>query len=140
MGLETIWRGRVERWTAGLCLVRTEAGLLAEVPAEAPPGERVNLTMRPEDVVLVSTADGGGPSRARGTAGADAWSRCRTPVHSCGSDSLTPDGGAGEQDGDPRAGFLVALVTRASAEALGLAPGRDIEARVKATALHVLKG
>ena len=60
MGLETIWRGTVERCDQGLCLVRTENGLPVEVVDEAVDGEAIGVTMRPEDVVLSLPGAGDG--------------------------------------------------------------------------------
>ncbi len=136
MGLETIWDGRVERVEEGLCLVRTDAGVLAEVVGEAHPGERVKLTMRPEDVTLAVPSSDGPRSSVR-----NRW-RGQVEALSLAGPLVRVrlrlrDVAAGV---DPRDALLVALVTRPSAEALGLAPDVEIEAQVKATALHLLAG
>lgn len=136
MGLETIWDGRVERAEQGLCQVRTDAGVLAEVVGEALPGDTVKLTMRPEDVVLALPSSDGRTSSVR-----NRW-RGRVEAVSLAGPLVRvrlrlQDAG---QSVDPRESLLVALVTRPSAEALGLAPDVEIEAQVKATALHLLGG
>ena len=41
---------------------------------------------------------------------------------------------------DPRESRLIALITRPSAESLGIAPGVEVEAAIKATALHMMEG
>ena len=41
---------------------------------------------------------------------------------------------------DPRESRLIALITRPSAESLGIVPGLMVEAAIKATALHMMEG
>ena len=41
---------------------------------------------------------------------------------------------------DPREFRLIALITRPSSESLGIAPGLEVEAAIKATALHMMEG
>ena len=51
-GAETIWHGEVTECLAGLCRVRTDAGVDVEIVAGAALGQRVVLAIRPEDVAL----------------------------------------------------------------------------------------
>ena len=51
-GAETIWHGEVIACLAGLCTVRTDAGIDVEIVAGAALGKRVVLAIRPEDVAL----------------------------------------------------------------------------------------
>jgi molybdopterin-binding protein len=82
----------------------------------------VHVAYRPDDVVLA----------AHGTSGVSS-ERNRLDLHVA---AITPAGGL-VRVRLTGAVQLVALVTRASADALGLAPGTPIQARLKATALRV---
>lgn len=87
------------------------------------PGRRVHVAYRPEDV-LISPANDDSPSSARNRL----TLRITSAAPSAGSVRLRLDGDLP----------LVALVTRQSAEMLELRPGRDVVARIKATAVRVL--
>jgi molybdopterin-binding protein len=139
MGVETLWRGRVVSCDEGMCTICTEAGILAEVIAEQPTGADVTVALRPEDVAL---------SRATGASGEAQRTSVRNHWQGVVA-AVTPSGplvrvsvrladGGGNETCFGGEGELVALVTRASAEELEIAPGVEVTASVKATALHVL--
>jgi tungstate transport system ATP-binding protein len=139
-GAETIWHGETVRCEDGLCTVRTKAGVMVQVVGEMAIGEPVVLAIRPEDVAL-------GPPVDETPAG-------RTSVRNqwCGVvDSVTPAGPlmrvVVRLDCTPGIlpvfggeGEVISLITRASAEELGIYSGRRVGASAKATALHVLAG
>lgn len=127
-GAELILDGVVEGERDGLVAVRvgpSGARVLASPRAgEAVPGagESVQIAYRPEDVLLVA------PESDERTS---ARNRFRFRVV-----NVTPSGPAVRVrlEGELR---LAALVSRPGARALDLAPGREIDARIKATALRV---
>lgn len=139
MGIETMWRGKVVEYVEGMCTICTEAGILADVIVDRPPGSEVTVVMRPEDVALTTVSPLSEPSPStsvrnhwRGVVDAATPSGplVRVSVRLVnGSDREACFGGEGE---------VVALVTRASADELGISPGLEVTASVKATALHVL--
>lgn len=137
VGAETIWRGVVIAVDEGLCTVRTHDGVAVDLMATARVGEEVLLAVRPEDVVVAL-----GDERASGVVSS---ARNRWPGT---VEALTHAGplvrvrlGLAPLPGSGRPGeTLVALVTRPSAESLGLRPGRRVTATVKATAVHLLEG
>jgi molybdopterin-binding protein len=139
-GAETIWHGEAAACRNGLCTVITKAGLTVEAVADLPANAPVVLAMRPEDVAL-SLPDTAAPTGA--TSVRNRW---------CGTvDSVTPSGPlmrvvvrldcqSGAQAVFGGEGEVISLITKASAEELGIVPGRRVTANVKATALHVLAG
>ena len=97
----------------------------ASADGDAPArGGRVHVAYRPEDVVLALPEDAGVTSAINGFA-------VRVGV-------LMPAGGLVRVRLEGEVG-LTALVTRRSAESLGLAPGRRVIAQVKATALRAYR-
>ncbi|HEU4759086.1 MAG TPA: TOBE domain-containing protein, partial [Dehalococcoidia bacterium] len=123
VGVETIAPGRVRSLEAGLAVVDV-AGRLVEAASEQAPGSDVLLCLRPEDVVLSPAEDHPGPTSAR--------NRLPALVR-----RVLPAGPYVRVELD--AGFpLVALITRPSLEALGLAPGGRVTASFKATAAHLI--
>jgi molybdopterin-binding protein len=160
-GAETIWHGRVTTCRDGLCLVRTEAGIEAQVVCEAAPGTPVAVAIRPEDVALAAGAPAPGPGggaaapalgafHSEGALGARAVTsvRNRWPgtvlslspagplvrvVVKLDSDSPGPAVFGGE-------GEVISVITRASADELALVPGARVTTSVKATALQVMTG
>ena len=125
-GAELLFDGTVVSVEEGLVAVDIGRGgcVLATHAADATPirsGQRVHIAYRPEDVVLAQPADAGVSS---------AVNRFEVRI-----DAAVPTGGlvrirvSGALD-------LTALVTRRSAEALELVPGRVVVALIKATALH----
>jgi tungstate transport system ATP-binding protein len=138
-GAETIWHGRAIACRQGLCTVQTEAGIVVEAIGDVGDGHQVVLAIRPEDVAL-SPADGRAalPSSVRnrwcGTVGSvmPAGPLVRIVVRlDCTPGAKPVFGGEGE---------VISLITRASAEELGISPGKRVSASVKATALHLLEG
>jgi molybdopterin-binding protein len=138
-GAETIWRGDVIACGEGLCHVRTKA-VDVDILSSAGVGTEVALAIRPEDVALSLAGQGTGAQLASGVR--NGWSGVvgtvtpagplmRVLVNLDGSRGVAPlFGGEGE---------VIALITKASAEELGIAPGLPVIASVKATALHVLR-
>ena len=126
-GAELLLDGVVEDAADGLVHVRLPGGatLAAAWPGDgAQPtsrGHAAHIAYRPEDVLLVA-ADASEPSSAR--------NRMRLRVH-----SMTPAGGLlrVRLEGTTP---LVALITRSAAEDLRLAPGVEVTALLKATALR----
>ncbi|MCZ7663569.1 MAG: ABC transporter ATP-binding protein [Thermoleophilia bacterium] len=137
LGAETIWRGEVIASDAGLCTVLTAEGLLVDLAAGAELGEEVLLAVRPEDVVV--SLDSAHPDTSFSSA-RNHWKGSVDAVAQAGSlvrvhlllDPLPGDDGSGER--------LTALITRLSAESLGLISGVRVTATVKATAIHLLEG
>ncbi|HUH12999.1 MAG TPA: TOBE domain-containing protein, partial [Longimicrobiales bacterium] len=126
-GAELLLDGVVEEAREGLVTVRLARGDARVVAALEPgaqalaAGAPAHVAYRPEDVVL-APAEGAGASSARND----------FPLVVAG---LTPAGGLVRVRlaGAPP---LTALVTRESAAALALAPGKPVAARLKATALR----
>lgn len=128
-GIENLLPGRVlaHDEAGGITRVRTEAGFEVAVTLEAarPPGARVTLAIRAEDVLVAAqsiagiSARNGYPARvlALERTGVDVTLRC----------ALAP--GAFE---------LLARITPAAVAALGLAPGRDVWLAVKSHSVRVL--
>ncbi len=125
-GAELLLDGIVAEVVDGLVEVRLASGAsLLTAPSENPsrlaPGTPAHVAYRPEDVVLAH-ADSAGPTSAR--------NRFDLRVT-----ALSPVGGLvrvhleGELD-------LIALVTRGSVEALGIAPDAIVQAQIKAAALR----
>ena len=126
-GAELLIDGVVVESRDGTVVVRLREGdaisALAAGDALAP-GAPAYVVYRPEDVVL--TRGGGEPTSAR--------NRLRATVV-----AITPTGSLLRVRLD--AGVpLVSLVTRAAVEELGLRPGAEVVAQLKATALRALPG
>ena len=142
-GAETVWHGEVVSSEAGLCTLRTRAGLLVEAVADLSRGAAAAVAVRPEDVAL-----------ARLDAAAPAPLRPLTSVRNWWTgtiDGVTPNGPlvrvVVKLDCDPDVeacfggeGEVISLITRASADELGITPGARVSACVKATALNMLAG
>jgi len=139
-GAETIWHGLTVSCDEGLCTVQTGGGVVAQAIGQAAPGQPVVLAIRPEDVALAPPAD---DSRSAPTSVRNQW---------CGVvESLTPAGPlvrvvvrldctAGVPPVFGGEGEVISLITRASADELGIEQGVRVSASVKATALRVLAG
>ncbi len=136
-GAETIWHGNVVASDDGLCTVRTRAGLLVEAVADLTPGATATVAVRPEDVALTAGDSAFQPA----TSVRNRWSgevesvtpagplmRVVVKLH-CDPGVEPCYGGEGE---------VISLITRASAEELGIEPAVRVTASVKAAALHVL--
>jgi tungstate transport system ATP-binding protein len=141
MGVETMWRGKVVVCAEGVCTICTEAGILADVVAERPPGSEVTVALRPEDVALATAPPVSG--RPPSTSVRNHWQGVVDAVTPSGPlvrVSVRLVGSSGHDVCFGGEGEVVALITRASAEELELGPGVEVTASVKATALHVLGG
>ncbi|MFH0846892.1 MAG: ABC transporter ATP-binding protein [Chloroflexota bacterium] len=122
VGVENILPGLVTASSEGMITLDAGFGHVIEAVADYPVGEKVYAFMRPEDIVLslVRTS-----TSARNSC-AGAISR----VIPKGPTALI----------EINCGFrLVVLVTRRSVDGMGLAPGREVFASFKATAIHVVK-
>jgi tungstate transport system ATP-binding protein len=123
VGMETVVSGWVEGTSAGLVRVRVGSALV-EAAATTPLDGAVLFCLRPEDVVLAPPATAEGPSSAR--------NRLLGRVM-----AVMPAGGLERVELD--CGFpLVALITRRSAEELGVRPGVHLLASFKASAVHLI--
>lgn len=122
-GAELLLDGLVESLDEATVTVRLEDGmrLIAARGASVQAGSRVHVAYRPEDVVLAVPPLAGATS---------ARNRLQLRVA-----SLTPAGGSVRVRLDGAA-QLVALVTRDAVGALGLEPGSETVALIKATALR----
>jgi molybdate transport system ATP-binding protein len=123
-GAELLLDGIVDRVeTDGLTCVKLRSGVSIWVPTSAPlsAGKQVHVSYRPEDVVLSSTAT---PFQAS-----------PRNVFMLRVSAVTPAEGLVRigLDGQVR---LAAIVTRSSAEELGLKAGVEINAHLKAAALR----
>lgn len=146
-GAETIWHGRVTVVDDGLCTVRTEAGLLVQVVAEAEVGQSVALAIRPENVAVEVPAEmqGAAPGALPGglhSSVRNSWCGVIAVASPAGPlvrlvIRLDCEGGVVAVFGGE--GEVISLITRASAEELGLTPGMTVRVSVKATAIHVLE-
>lgn len=143
------------------------AEAVASVPTAE--GDTVLLAMRPEDIALTPLHEGGWVGGAAPTSVRNHWHgvvedvthagplvRVRIVLSATGPGRAVPAEPAGpgvapaEAAGyslgpalsapDPRESRLIALITRPSAESLGIAPGVEVEAAIKATALHMMEG
>jgi len=123
VGVETILSGWIVAEQEGTVLVQVD-GAMVEVAGEGSVGERVLITLRPEDVVL-ATKEGARPSSARN----------RLLGKIARITPLGPFYRVTVECGAP----LVALITRASALELALREGMEVVASFKATAAHLIR-
>ncbi len=128
-GAELLLDGVVEAAEDGLLAVALEGSqvrlVVAAPEADAPTaGARVHVAYRPEDVVLAAP----GPA-------AETSAQNRIPARIA---ALIPAGGLVRVrlEGDVA---LTALVTRRAVASLGLAPGREVVAQLKAAAARVFR-
>ena len=124
-GIETVVAGSVETAGDGLVTVRVGKARLTAV-SDAPVGEGVLVTVRPEDVLLLAE-DGG-------TAGYSARNHLQGTVVQ--AEVLGALVRVRLDCGFP----LDALVTRRAFEELGVHPGGRVGALVKAPSVHVIRG
>jgi len=124
VGVETIVTGEVTAADRGTVVIDV-GGRRLEITADARPGERVRVAIRPEDVTLMLPHETGAPSSARNhLAGRVLDVRASTPhVH------VVVDCGFS----------LVAAVTPRSVDELGLVPGLPVTAVFKASAPHLIR-
>ncbi|HWP62062.1 MAG TPA: ABC transporter ATP-binding protein [Candidatus Binatia bacterium] len=139
-GVETVLEGVVVAEADGLLSVDVGGATLAVVAPDAGDGgtgeagigsgERVLLTIRAEDVALAPPGDGATTRRS----GTSARNRLLGRVV-----ALEPHGPVVRIAVDCDGVRLVAAVTRPAVTDLGLAPGRPVEADVKATAIGCIR-
>jgi tungstate transport system ATP-binding protein len=122
VGMETVLAGRVLATREGLCTLAA-GGLEIQAVGDLPPGTGVLVGIRPENVVLAAH-DGNGTS-----------SRNRFPGTVA---RIVPKGPYFKVELDCGC-FLAAFVTPQALEELGLAPGRQVTASFKATAVHLIR-
>jgi tungstate transport system ATP-binding protein len=123
VGVETIVTGTALACEGGVTVVDV-GGRQLEMAAETPPGERVRIGIRPEDVTLAPADEPPGPSSARNALPGVIV-------------SVTPSAHGTHVVVD--CGFpLVAGVTPRSVSELGLRAGGRVIAVFKATAVHVI--
>lgn len=122
-GAELLLDGEVRRVGDGTLDVRTgRATLVARCPERRlSPGDRVHVRYRPEDVILTRADDPDTSAR----------NQLRMTVR-----SVTPAGGMVRVRLEGPI-TLAALITRGSAERMGIEPGTEINALVKTAALKV---
>lgn len=124
VGVDNIYRGRVIGWEDGLADVDVGGGVLQAVLA-APASRRVTLGVRPEDVTLVPSAEIDSPASSRNAfVGPVTAVEKRGPLVKVRLECPFP---------------LDALITRRSAEELGIEAGSVIGARFKAVAVAVIE-
>lgn len=124
VGVETILEGRVVRQQEGIAVVDVE-GQKIEIACQVKPGATILLGLRPEDFTLASPEDLALSSSARN--------------HLLGTIVRLHPSGALLRASVNCGFFLTALVTRQSAESLGLREGRQVLVTFKATAPHVIR-
>jgi molybdate transport system ATP-binding protein len=135
-GVETVLAGRVVTVEDGLAAVAVD-GLRLTAIGDAGPGDRVLLFIRAEDVLLAAVPGAAGEGPAGLGAGARGSSaRNRLVGRVVGVEPHGPVVRLGIDVGGVR---LVAAVTRPAVVELGLAPGRPVEAEVKATAIGLVR-
>ena len=132
VGVETRVHGRVVETHDGVAMVEA-AGHRLEAVSSVGPGRAVLFCLRPEDVTLWSV-DQLGPGDRPGPGNAFSSARNRLPGR---VSRVTPSGPLVRVSVDCGVP-LVALITRASAEEMGLAVGRPVVATFKATAAHLI--
>ncbi len=123
VGVETVLEGKVISRIDGL-VVADVNGFKIEALADVPVGEKILMAIRPENVTVSISKE-----KKRSSARNNFNARVK---------KLTPLGAVVKVIFD--CGFpLIALVTKQSAEDLGLKKGREVLISFKATAVHVIK-
>lgn len=123
IGVETVVSGTIVMCGEGLVRVDI-GGIFVEAIGEYPPGQRVLVCLRPEDITLSAGADGPATS-----------ARNRLPGVVT---KLNPSGPLVRVTVD--CGFtLVAAVTKQSVADLGLQIGDTVESSFKASAIHLIR-
>lgn len=121
LGAENLLEGVVAACREGMAELDI-AGTVMEALCEEPAGSRVKVLIHPEEVVLFTDASDAGSARNRMAARV-------TDVRALGALVRV----------DLDCGFpLVAYITLASREEMGIEPGRALTAAVKATSIHVM--
>jgi molybdopterin-binding protein len=121
LGAENLLEGEVVACREGMAGIRID-GTLLEALCEEPAGSPVKVLIHPEEVVLLADSGDAGSARNRLPA------RVRE-VKELGALVKV----------EMECGFpLVAHITKASREEMGIEPGRMVTAVIKATAIHVM--
>lgn len=124
VGYDNLYRGEVAGSEGGLTTIEVE-GVMLEAVADLEPGRSVAVGVRPEDVTLVPADEAGARASSRNAfRGKVVDVELRGPAARVTVACPFP---------------LVALVTRRSAEELGIEVGTDVGARFKATAIAVIQ-
>ncbi len=121
LGAENLLEGVVAASREGMADIDIEGVRIGALCGQ-PPGSRVKVLVHPEEVVLL--ADSGDAGSARN----------RLPARITDVRALGALVKVGLDCGFP----LVAYITKASREEMGIEPGRRVTAAVKATAIHVM--
>jgi len=120
VGVENVIEGTVEEQDRGVARVRVSGGII-EAVSSLPPGCKVRVCLRPEDIVLsLSTIRSSARNHLRGKI---------TKIAPFGPFVRV------EVDCGPR---LKALITRVSAEEMALKEGMEVFCSFKATSVHLL--
>jgi len=121
LGAENLLEGKVVACREGMADIEVNGAVL-EALCELPPGSRVKVLIHPEEVVLLADSGDAGSARNRLPA------RVKD-VKTMGALVKV----------DLQCAFrLVAYITIASMEEMGIEPGRQMTAVIKATAIHVM--
>jgi tungstate transport system ATP-binding protein len=121
LGAENLLEGEVEECREGMAGIRV-GGVELEALCELPPGSRVKLLIHPEEVTLLSAAADTGSARNR------------LPATITGVTVLGALVKVSLDCGFP----LVAYITRASRDEMGMEVGIRVIAAIKATSIHVM--
>lgn len=121
LGAENLLEGKVVACREGLAEVEVNGATL-EALCELPSGSRVKVLVHPEEVVLL--ADSGDAGSARN----------RLAARVIGVKTIGALVKVELECGFP----LVAYITMASRDEMGIEPGRSVTAVIKATAIHVM--
>lgn len=122
VGVETYLPAQVISQQDGLTLVASD-GFQIEALGQQPPGRRVYVCLRPEDITLYTAAEVPASSARNRLSGTVTRTLPQGPLVRVTLDCGFP---------------LTALVTRSSAEEMGLTPGMPIQAAFKASAAHLI--
>jgi molybdate transport system ATP-binding protein len=121
LGAENLLQGEVGECKEGLARVRVE-GVELEALCELPPGSKAKVLIHPEEITLLAAAGDAGSARNR------------LPALITGVNVLGALVKVSLDCGFP----LIAYITRASQEEMGIEVGAHITAAIKATSIHVM--
>jgi molybdopterin-binding protein len=121
LGAENILEGKVLNCREGLADISVE-GVELEALCELPAGSPAKVMIHPEEVVLLSDSGDAGSAR----------NRLRARVAQVNITGALVK--VGLDCGFP----LTVFITRSSREEMGIEPGREVTAVIKATAIHVM--
>ncbi len=121
LGAENLLEGEIVKCREGMARVRVN-GVELEALCELPPGSKAKVLIHPEEVALLAGAGDAGSARNR------------LPSLITGVTVLGALVKVSLDCGFP----LIAYITRASREEMGLEPGGRVTAIIKATSIHVM--